>query len=848
MIIRLAIRELIHRPRWALYFILNLSIGLTSFIALDITKRAMESNLESSAKQMAGGDITISVRGVLEQKEQDKILQVIPTNFSVQEAKTIYSMLSSENQSLLTEIQAVENEFPFYGHLKGEVQGKLDHSNPKRVPLNQIWLDPNLAKQLKVTYGDSIKLGHLNLKVTELITEDTTSSWLNAAYAPKAYINLQTLHKTGLIQPGSTLWNRFYLKINPGPSGKNIQATTEEMRAQIHDHTVTIQSYQSKSQQSNQALGYVSDYLSLTSLVAMFLAGLGAAYMFQTYLAGQFKDTAIFISLGLTPIQTTCIFIFQLGALGTLASLLSLAGATALTPTIANYLEIFQQPNLSMLPSSATIATALIFGVFGALLSNLPLLSKMTQLRPADLFSEHSSSTISNNLYTYLAMIPGIGLFWAVAIWQAHSFVVGSIFMAIFILSGFLLITFSRIAIAICSHTPRSTSLPIRLGALSLARNPLRSTTAVVAIGLGALLMNLIPQIQHSLHQELNPDQGNLPSLFMFDIQEEQKPLVENMIRQQKLELGLISPLIRARILDINGVAFEQEQFKSDFTRESEQQARFRNRGVNLSFREKLDASETILEGRAFSGEFNFEKDLPMEISVETRYSERIGLFLDDLVTFEVQGIPIPAKVVSIRKVKWNSFQPNFFITTQPGALEDAPKTFIASIKNTQDSKRLEIQDSLVKSFPNISIVDVKSIISKLVELSEQMRQILTVMASFALLSGLLVLFSIAHEQAQMRQWDINLLKLLGCEHIKIQLSILFEFSLIAILAAIFGAFGGLSLSYAMAKLLFDSIWNPNLSIGIILLLIISILSIAIVYLATRNALQKKPDLKPPLW
>jgi putative ABC transport system permease protein len=68
----------------------------------------------------------------------------------------------------------------------------------------------------------------------------------------------------------------------------------------------------------------------------------------------------------------------------------------------------------------------------------------------------------------------------------------------------------------------------------------------------------------------------------------------------------------------------------------------------------------------------------------------------------EFEGI-----VHSIKEVKWTSFYPNFFVTIEPGAIEDAPKTFLAVVPAVQKERKLSLQRTSVEKFPNISFIDV---------------------------------------------------------------------------------------------------------------------------------------------
>ena len=103
---------------------------------------------------------------------------------------------------------------------------------------------------------------------------------------------------------------------------------------------------------------------------------------------------------------------------------------------------------------------------------------------------------------------------------------------------------------------------------------------------------------------------------------------------------------------------------------------RFRNRGFNLSYRDHLLESEEIIKGRMVSLEYNPSSKQPVEISVEQKYAKSLEIDLNDELEIEVGGVPILAKVVNIRRVRWTSFQPNFFCSNAAWSPGSSPKNF----------------------------------------------------------------------------------------------------------------------------------------------------------------------------
>jgi putative ABC transport system permease protein len=252
-----------------------------------------------------------------------------------------------------------------------------------------------------------------------------------------------------------------------------------------------------------------------------------------------------------------------------------------------------------------------------------------------------------------------------------------------------------------------------------------------------------------------------------------------------------------------------------------------------------LSAAETLDEGVTFTGPYA-GTGIP-EISIERRFAERMNLKLSDVLLFDVQGIEVSGRIVNIRKVKWTTFQPNFFIVFQPGVLEDAPKTHLATVQRLNTEMRAKVQNQIVREFPNISIVDVTQLITKLMELFEQMAIALRLMAALSVITGLAVLYSIATDQAQNRRTEVQLLKVLGASQMEISRMFWLEFGSIGLLASSIGVTASTALSYATSALFFDSAWSFTPWIPVLVVVGITLLTLLTTQIAMRRTLQEKP-------
>ena len=56
-------------------------------------------------------------------------------------------------------------------------------------------------------------------------------------------------------------------------------------------------------------------------------------------------------------------------------------------------------------------------------------------------------------------------------------------------------------------------------------------------------------------------------------------------------------------------------------------------------------------------------------------WPRELGVGVGDEIVWDVQGVPLPTRIASLREVDWARFEPNFFVVFAPGALEDAPQS-----------------------------------------------------------------------------------------------------------------------------------------------------------------------------
>ncbi|MEZ4742131.1 MAG: FtsX-like permease family protein [Bdellovibrionota bacterium] len=839
----LAIKEIIGNKKFSYFFITNLAIGLIGFTSLDTFKRSFQRNLANSSKAILTGDIEISSRRKLTENELRKAEQILSPFFIEQNKHiTLYSMIAGNGISRLVEIKAIEENHPFYGQIKLSDGINYDEHSNKDIheKLNRVWVYPELLKQLHLNLGDQVKIGEKTVTITKTILDDTGMNWAGGAVAPRVYLSLTTLNQLGLIKFGSTAWYSYLYKLK---ESANSDQLVKLIKATYSDSSIRIKSHTNSNTQTGRLLNYLNDYLGLVALAALFLSCLGAIFLFRSYTDKRIKEIATLITLGMTPTEALMVSLIQLFVLGTLAAATTFILSFFFIPVIPSLAADFIPISINLSVDIHNLILVFIIAVYGSIAISIPMLARIKNIKVNILFQEQAMPNSKFKIFDIIYYIPAFLGATILAIWQANSIRIGLIFVSSFAIAAIIIAYIWIITIKGFEKFLSPKSLSLQLAIKQLTRNKLNSVTCFLALGLGSLLISLIPQLKEGLQSELTtPETNVLPSLFLFDIQEEQVSELKNLLKDSNTSFSQISPMIRARLLKINGKDFNKQDLE-DFgsTREAERMRNQRNRSFNLSYRENLSKSETIIDGKAFTGPYDPTSEQEPKISLEYRFADRMGIEIGDKLLFDIQGVEISGTVINLRRVKWTSFQPNFFIQFQPGVLTGAPKTFVAAISSLKNEKALELQNNIVARLPNISIIDVSRLVTKLLDMVEKMSIILSCMAWLCLLTGMVVLYSVAEYQVRMRKSETALLKVLGAEFSDIQKSVIWEFAILGFASSVIGSAIAIAFSWGFSFLLFENLWLFNWKIPILTSLSVGALTILTSFIATFATLRKKP-------
>jgi len=806
-ILKFAIKELRSQKRILMFLVLNLVLGIFGFFLLQIFQQSLSQQLSSKAQEILGADFSISSRRLISEKE----LSDMEKNISWNEKSVthrFFAMASAEGRSRLVQVTGFDTKFPLYGQFefsdpeKDWKEARLKNGKPE--PL--IWIDKEVRSQFNLKENSKIKLGQIEFRVAADITKDPSRSFQAGGLAPRVFIQEEFLSATGLMQMGSTVGVTYLYKLTNPQSAAAIE---KQLSAQVKDITIRFETAEQDAQSDNQVLRYFADYLGLVSLVALSLCFLCGGYLFRWIFLEQRKTLAIYKTLGLQKEEIFKIHLVKNTILAFLAFAISVGLVFVSLPILEKILVAYNLPLVLKLGAKSLLLTGLLSLITPQVMafpSNLEIL----KLNPRQLLTAELDNS-KRDIYFWLWIIVSLVLFWGLSMFLSQSIRTGSYFtagiIAVYVIFKFLLKTILSGLEKIVSRL----SWSLRYAILGLTRREQSTDLVFVTMSLSILILCLLPHIKSSIINEIRPQQSSqIPALFMFDIQMDQKDQLAELVQKETGQELSFSPMVRARILKLNYQDYERTAVGGNFsTREDEEEARFRNRGVNLSYKNKLGEAEVIVKGKwndqifQSSNDDTNENALP-EISLEEKYSRRIGAVLGDVMTFDISGVELKARISSLRQVRWTSFQPNFFILFQAGVLEESPQIYLTSISNLNDGQVQELQNKIVEKFGNVSIIDVRQTAKTALGFIDQMSVALQAMAYLSLIVGLFVFVVLLNTQIRERLPEMNLLQIFGAETRTTFKIVIQQFLLLVVLSLL----SGLGLSLIAAYILVSAIFN----------------------------------------
>jgi len=774
------------------FLLVALIVAVAALSSVGFFVDRMRAGLERDAHQLLGADLVIHADQPVSTNWRTEALQ---RGLSVSETVTFTSMAlvdrGAQSKSKLVSVKAVATGYPLRGNLRIASEPDNDGALTRDIPAaGTVWIDQNLLNGLSVKQGDKLRLGESTFTIAKIIVvePDRGAAFMN--FAPRVMLSMPDLAATGLVQPGSRMTYRLLVAGNPETTSAfekwvNQQTKTANLKG------VRIESLESGRPEMKATQERGERFLSLVGLLSAMLAAVAIAMAARRFMLRHLDACAMLRCLGLTQNQVTALYLIEflvIGLMGSaLGALLGYAAHFVLLDGLAR-LVFKEMPPATFLPALQGVATGLLLLIGFA----LPPILQLRNVPHNRVIRRERDAPKPLVLATYGA---GLCAFVLLLLWQAGDRQLGLITAAGFVggISVFTLVGWLSLKSV---HTLRGMiNVPSWNFALtSLQRRPGASLVQIVALAMGLMALLLLTVTRADLMDAWRQATPlDAPNRFVVNIQPDQKTEIETRLTQNGIKQPLLYPMIRGRLIEVNGKPIDEGNYTEDRAR------RLVSREFNLSTMNDLPQHNQITAGKWYT-------DTLPEASVEEGLAKTLNLKLGDRLVFDVAGQTVESTVTSLRRLEWGSMRVNFFVIINPKAVADMPQTWITAYHLS--AKQAGLDNTLPRDFPNLTIVDMGSIIRQIQDVLDQVVAAVEFLFLFTLASGLLVLYAALLGSQDERMRESGLLRALGATRNQLRQAQWVELSLVGGLAGMLAASGAAAIGWVLATRVFEFPWS----------------------------------------
>ncbi len=809
----LARRDLSARIRGLRLLAICLFLGVATLAAIGSLTSGITSELARRGQTVLGGDLEISM-SQHEASEAEKAAFRKTGKISETIRLRAMAIKTDEQDNILSELKAVDSVYPLYGDFRlapghcpraGIIPNNPLPSFKNGISFGRtcadidrpILVSPALSDRFNINIGDQVRFGNARFEVTGIIKEEPDRLGEGFTLGPVAIIDMDRLKDTGLIQPGSLYEAKYRIKLPPSADpvvvGKSLQVQFPDAGWKITDRN-------NGAGGTRRFIENMGQFLTLVGLAALVIAGIGVGNGVSSYLASKKSGIATLKVLGADSSDIFRIYAVQIGVVAALAILTGLAVgsiAPSLITTLAgNILPV--APGFAMHP--APLLTSAIYGALIAALFAYTPLAQSRIVPAASLFRGAMQGQNKPDKRSWIMIGAGIFAIIALALFTAREPLFTLAFIGATLLLLALLAVISRSIKALAKRLPHP-KMPVRRLALTNLYRPGSQTFAlVIALGLGLTLFVTLTTIQTSIKNEIAravPERA--PSFFALDIPQGGSDRFLVMVREHAPDAAInMIPAMRGRIVAFKGQRVDQMKAMPDRA-----WALRGDRG--LTFSVSMPRGSTLMSGKWWKADYDGEQ----LVSVEEEVAKSLNLQIGDMLTVNLMGAEIDAKVASLRRVEWDNFGLNYVLVFSPGPISRAPHNMMATL-TVPKAAETALQKQLPLAFPSASLIKVGDVVKQVNELLKQMSTAIAAAASVTILAGIAVLVGAVAAARQSRIYDSVILKLLGATRRQILTMQLIEYGSLALIMGIVGLLLGLAAGWYVVVQIFSFKFAPD--------------------------------------
>ncbi|MDP7294227.1 MAG: ABC transporter permease, partial [Vicinamibacterales bacterium] len=767
-VLKMLVREIRASWRRLVFFFVCVAIGVSAIIGVRSIIQSARDVLLRESRTLLAADVLVQSREAWTDETRalvDARLDATPVLERIESVETATMVRPADPAKAvakMVELRGVEPGFPFYGEL--ELANGATFA-PEMLADYGALVRPELLAQLDVVVGDEIVIGDDAYEIRGVVLLEPGHQLSAFSLGSRVLVSHDALVESGLLAFGSRARYQTLVRIDEA----SIDPLVDQLREDFEETRLRVWSYHSTENRVSRNLRRAENYLSLIGFVIVILGGIGVWSVTRVFIQQKLRSIAILKCLGATTPQLLAVYVLQVVVLGLGGSLLGVAIASvALQAVPTNVVEGYGEITYG-LTTSAVVQGAGI-GVLVSLLFALVPLLDVRHVRPLLLLRETGARLTTSIDWVRMA---AIGLITAalvlVASWQADSWRVGAYVSGGFACVAVVLHFAAAGLVRAVAPLSRATWFPLRHAVISLGRPGNQTRTILLAVGLGSFFLIGVRALQVNLLQEFALEmREDAPDMFLLDIQQDQADGVRELLEAAVPgEAPALLPVLRGRVTGV-----EADEVDLDGAEDVRERGSL-GREYVVTYRDTLEENERYLDGGPWSDDTSVT-----EVSIEESIRERFDIDVGNTIRFEVLGRTIRARVASVREVQWNDTRRGgFMFVFRPDAFTTAPHSYIAMARGPNEmDARGRLQRDLVARYSNVSIIDVRDVMSAAKEIIDGVTLAISVVGAITVFTGMLILIGSVAMTKFQRLYEAAIFKTLGANSRTIAAMLLLEY------------------------------------------------------------------------
>jgi putative ABC transport system permease protein len=803
--------------------IVAVTLAVAALTAVGFFADRLKGGLARDARQLLGGDAVVSSDNPTPQAFIDRARALGLQSVTTLGFPTMGRAPDAQGgASKLVALKVVDTGYPLRGSLRVAPAPEAPGQPTREVPApGEAWVDAPLLDALGLKMGDALMLGDVSLRIGRIIVTEPDRGAGFMSFAPRVMINQADIAATRLVQPASRLNYRFAVAGADRPVREFAQwADAEVKKPEVRG--VRVESMESGRPEMRQTLDRAEKFLNLVALLSALLSAVAVALAARGFAANHLDDCAMLRVLGQSQRTIALSYAFEFALIGLFASALGVAIGYGV-----HYVFVLLLAGLveAALPAASLWPVAFGLGMGLTLLFafGLPPVLQLAQVPPLRVIRRDMGALKPASL-----AVLGLGVagFAALLLAASSDVLLGAIAVGGFAAAVLVFAGLSWVAVKLLRKSVNEATAPrwLVLATRQISARPAYAVVQVSALAVGLLALVLLVLLRTDLisswRKATPPD---APNRFVINVMPEQGDAFLKALNDAGVRKFDWYPMIRGRLIAVNERTVSPDDFTDDRAK------RLVDREFNLSH-----AAAQPPHNEVIAGEWKPEE--AGAISVEEGIAKTLGLKLGDRLRFDIAGMPVDAKITSLRKVDWGSMRANFFVMYPVSRMPDVPITYMSAFR-APDVRGFD--NALVKAFPNITNVDMTATLTQVQGVLDKVIRAIEFLFGFTLAAGVVVLFAAVTATREERAREYAIMRAVGARASLLRQVQRAELAGVGLLAGFLASLVATAVGWGLARYAFEFAWTAPLWVPLVGALAGAVLALAAGWWGLREVLAR---------